>query len=72
MDTNGHLPDKVDHQTESTMYFEESLENCSDVATRFEESVDTVPLSEGSSIEKWDCENVVASDLKACIRKSAI
>lgn len=64
MDTNGHLPDKIDCQTESAMYFEEGLENSSDVAARFEESVDTVPLSEDSSLEKWDCENIVVSDLK--------
>lgn len=71
VDTNGYLPNKIDCQTESTMYFEKGLENSSDMAARFEESVDTLPegitVSEGSSIEKWDCENIVVSDLKVCL-----
>lgn len=65
MNTNGHSPDKVDGQAESTMYFEESLETCGDIATSFEESINTVPLSEVSSIaEKWDCETIEVSALK--------
>jgi len=39
------------------MYFEESLEPCGDMATRFEESIESVTLSESSSIAEWDCEN---------------
>ncbi|KYN12708.1 PREDICTED: uncharacterized protein LOC108767172 [Trachymyrmex cornetzi] len=59
---NGHLPDRVDCQTQSTVYFEENLETCDDTPTRFVESIYSVPLSDDSSItEKWDCENVEAS-----------
>ncbi|KAG5325340.1 ZN384 protein, partial [Pseudoatta argentina] len=58
---NGHLPGKVDCQTQSTVYFEEDLETCDDTPARFDESIDIVPLSDDSSItEKWDCENVEA------------
>jgi len=39
------------------MYFEESIETCGDMATRFEESIESVTLSESSSIPEWDCEN---------------
>ncbi|KAG5344466.1 ZN384 protein, partial [Acromyrmex heyeri] len=58
---NGHLPGKVDCQTQSTVYFEEDLETCDDTPATFDESIDIVPLSDDSSItEKWDCENVEA------------
>lgn len=73
MNTNRHLSDKADHQTESTMYFEESLESCSDMAVRFEESIDTVPLSEGLPIaKKWDFENIKTSPLKVNGQKTDI
>ncbi|XP_077279500.1 uncharacterized protein LOC143906959 [Temnothorax americanus] len=65
MNTNGRLTDKATRQTESTTDFEKGLESCDDVATRFDASIRTVPLSENSSIaEKWDSENVRASVLK--------
>ncbi|XP_012540395.1 uncharacterized protein LOC105838973 [Monomorium pharaonis] len=57
VNTNGYSLDEVVDQTKSTMYFVQSLEGCDMV--KFEESMDTVPLTEDSSIiEKWVCENV--------------
>ncbi|KYN05189.1 PREDICTED: uncharacterized protein LOC108771920 [Cyphomyrmex costatus] len=57
--TNGHLSDKVDCQTQPSVYFEENLETCNDTPTRFEESINMGPLSDESSItKKLDCESV--------------
>lgn len=52
------------------MYFEESLESSGEMTARFEKSIDTVPLSENSSIAKqWDSESVETSALKVNVQK---
>lgn len=39
------------------------------MATKFEKSIDTIPLEDSSIVEKWDSETIVTSALKVNIQK---
>ncbi|XP_012230394.2 putative leucine-rich repeat-containing protein DDB_G0290503 [Linepithema humile] len=61
--TNGYLPDKVDNQTDATVYFEQNLED-SKISIKYEE-ISSAPLTENLISENWECEDVgAASPLK--------
>ncbi|XP_014471716.1 PREDICTED: glutamic acid-rich protein-like [Dinoponera quadriceps] len=60
-----HLFGETDCQeTDTTMYFNHDLENCNKINIKYEESGTSIPLTESSIVDKWDCEDIDISSLK--------